>query len=175
MTAARWLEATQREAYSALGGEGCFLRRDARDEALWVSDLPRRADAQTVEAVRRRLAQAGFCSQPEEGLLRVDATLARYEGLLAGLPDALPPLPSDDALHPAYALCRLWLLSPSAPLERQSLHPLRCLLKRLQRPAELLQQIPRLHAESAALLRRREPQPRAAGLVLAEWLQRQSS
>lgn len=170
MSAVDWLRAAQGEAYAALGGAPCFLRRDAADGALFVSDLPRKADAPAVEAAQAALERCGFASWTEGGLLRVDATLARYEALLAALPDAPPSLPDDDALHPAYALCRLWLSRPAAPLAEQPLEPLRCVLKRLESRAELLRQVPRLHGESAALLRRHAPLSYAAGRVLAEWL-----
>ena len=170
MSAADWLATAQAEAYAALGGAPCFLRRDTDDGALFASDLPRRGDAATVVAALQALAARGFSARLDGGLLRVDAGLSRYAALLSALPDAPPPLPADDALHPAYALCRLWLRAAPAPLERQPLAPLRCVLKRLTSPDELRKQIPRLYDESAALLRARSPLPRAAGQALAEWL-----
>ena len=174
MTAADWLRAAQADAWAALDSAPCFLRRDARDDALFVSDLPRHADAASVEAARGTLVARGFHAWVEDELLRVDASLPRYEELLLGLPNQQPPFPEDDALHPAYALCRLWLRAAPAPLGRQPLEPLRCVLKRLGNTQELNKRLPRLHGESAALLRAHAPLPHAAGRVLADWIQRRT-
>lgn len=156
-------------------GEGApgFLRRCAQSGFLFVSDLPRHASLPGLEAVLTALEQAGFvCHIPSnQKLLFIDASLPRYAALLRGLPLAAPPLPPNDALHPAYALCRL-LLSRPAPLEAQPLAPVRRMLKLTESsPATpVLQAIAPLHEEAALALRQRQPLSQAAGQVLAAWL-----
>ena len=166
MTAAEWMAAAQAEVCAALADRPCFVRRDTSDEALFASDWSRRSGADELPPA---LDALGFRCRLERGLLRVDASPARYAALLAALPESIPPLPADERLHPAYALCRLWLRAAPAPLCDQPLAPLRRALKRLSQPSELLQDVPHLHEQSAVWLRTHQPLPRAAGLVLADW------
>ncbi len=172
MIAVDWLAALQAEAYALLGGDGAFVRRSAKEDCLFVSDLPRHADTAAVESAKLRLAESGLTARAQNGLLYVDATPPRFKALLTLLPNTPPKaLPADDALHPAYALCRLWLHGPAAPLEEQPLGPLRRMLLSGDAPAELIRRVPRLYAQSAAWLRAHEPLPCAAGRVLSDWLQ----
>lgn len=157
---------------AALGGNPGPLRRCAFGGFLFVSDLPKHASPEVLGRVVQSLEQAGFVCKHDrdQELLFLDASLPRYERLLRGLPIALPPLPRNDRLHPAYALCSLLLLHP-APLADQPLEPLRRVLKLTEAAASpLLQAIPALHEECALLMRERKPLPHAAGQVLAAWL-----
>jgi len=198
------LEPFRQECRVMLGvlGKPFFLRRCKDDDHLFVSDLPRRTPHAALAVILLSLESSGFVGTivPEENLLYIDATLARYESLLEDLPNATDTLvlPHDDALHPAYALCRLLLHHP-APLHQQPLAPLRRVLKWTQaepasslpadpaspwppatvsstaggmKPAStrLFVQIIRLHQECASRLRLRQPLPYAAGRVLAFWL-----
>jgi len=150
-----------------------FLRRSMRDDCLWVSDLPRHTEPNAAGNAADALRSNGFpcVLDGASQLLRIDLSLAGYKALLAPLPHAPPPLPANEALHPAYALCRLLLLH-HAPLDRQPLEPLRGVLIAASQPnaVALLHQIPAWHEQSAARLRERKPLSHAAGRVLAEWL-----
>ncbi len=164
----------QCRALCAIAGPGHFLRRSGSDDFLFVSDLPRHAPAQKPEAALAALARAGFVCHEAGGLLFLDASLERYEGLLGQLPLTPPSLPVDEALHPAYALCSLLLAHP-APLALQPLAPLRRVLKLTEAPspAPMLQAVAALHQEAALALRQRRPLAHGAGQVLAAWLRGQ--
>lgn len=163
------LKARAYEAMREIGKE-CFLRDARSDDALWASDLPRHTDA--LSPVQERLLALQVSCRLDEAarLWYLDLTLEGYRALTDGMPTELPPMPDDDRLHPAYALCRLLLLHP-APLDQQPLAPLRRVLK-LAGGEKLLGAIPALHAECAARLREHAPLPHAAGRALAQWLLR---
>lgn len=167
------LERIERDARAALDGERCFLRRSFTDDALWVSDLPRRTgDTDVLRDIERRLMRLDIQCRTYDGsgLWRLDLTMDGYAALVRGLPLAPPPLPIDDALHPAYALCRLLCLHP-APLHAQPLEPLRAALKRMDgAPQAMLQIIQPTHIRCAELLRLKQPLPSAMGGALALWL-----
>lgn len=166
----------QCQALCAGEGTPYFLRRCAQSGFLFVSDFPRHAPPYRREAAVRALAGAGFVCHipPGEALLFIDASLGRYERLLASLPPNPPPLPGGDALHPVYALCQLLLAHP-APLGEQPLLPLRRLLKLTEAPspAPVLQAVAALHQEAALALRERRPLSHGGGQVLAAWLMAQ--
>ena len=151
-----------------------FLRLNGKDDALWVSDLPR-LSGQTERAEDALGALGIVCRlEPCSRLWRMDWTAQRYAMALEGLPARPPGLPKDASLHPAYALCRLMLLH-FAPLDRQPMDLVRRVFKLCEGPrGVLLNAVPGLHAECAALLRHREALPHAAGRVLAEWLEEQA-
>ncbi len=117
----------------------------------------------------------GFTVQPDvqARLWRLDWTPERWRQALDALPMDMPALPTRQALHGAYALCRL-LLGHPAPLMEQPMHMLRCVLKRIQQGEDaLLRDVPALYAQSAARLRMHQPLPYDAGRVLAAWLGQQ--
>lgn len=167
------LRAFQTGLYKALcqnGENRCFLKLCADDGALWVTDLPKRC------AAPERVAQAlsalpVICNTDEKtGLWRLDFTPEEWQRRLDALPCALPPIPKDEALHAAYALCRLLLAHPS-PLCEQPLAMIRAVVKAAQGKREtLLRAVPVWQGEAAILLRRHKPMPSAAGRILAAWL-----
>lgn len=65
---------------------------------------------------------------PETGLWRLDWTAESWRERLDRLPIHPPALPRAEALHPAYALCRLLMMHP-APVERQPLEQVREIVK----------------------------------------------
>lgn len=146
----------------------CFVRLSHTHDCLFVSDLPSRVDPSTVSAAISSLDGLGLIARNDGALLRLDGTLPLYERLLQDHPTEPPPLPAEDRLHPAYALCCLLLLHP-APLERQPQEPLRQMLKLMETldVRALLQAVGPLHAQCAEWLRKRLPLPFAAGQVLA--------
>lgn len=169
------LAAVQRAVYEALReatGASCFVRLCMDHGALWVSDLPRRTDrlAPALEA----LEALGIKNEPdpETGLWRLDWTAESWRERLDRLPDRPPALPRDEALHPAYALCRLLLLHP-APVERQPMAQVREVAKLAAgAPGPLLAAVPALAGEAARRLRMGMPLAEGAGRVLADWIAR---
>ena len=103
------------------------------------------------------------------GSHRLDWTAEAWRSRLEGLPAQPPPLPANEELHPAYALCRLLLMHP-APLERQPMEMVRRVLKLTAQDGALKRAIPALHGLCAQRLRRGEALPSAAGGILAAWL-----
>lgn len=151
-------------------GTACFVRDARDDQALWVTDYPMHATA--TDAARERLLALNVCYWLDEQsrLWQLDLTAEGYARLCEGLPTQPPPMPCDDRLHYAYALCRLLLLHP-APLADQPLAPLRRVLKLYDGADErMLHAIPPLNELCAALLRQHQPLPTAAGRALALWL-----
>lgn len=151
-----------------------FLRLNDGDDALWVTDWPMRATGEVAQVIDA-LAQIKLGCRTEHSprLWKIDFFHEGYQALLHGLPQTPPPLPMDDSLHPALALCRLWLSHP-APFEKQPLPPLRRVLKCTCQPrAVMLRAISGLHEQTAVQLRNGGCISHAAGRVLAQWLKEQ--
>ena len=115
------LAGAQRAVYEALRAAAdtpCFVRLCMDHGALWVSDLPRRTERLTPATAALDALGISCRTDPATVLWRLDWTAEGWRERLDRLPDRPPALPRDEALHPAYALCRLLLLHP-APVERQ--------------------------------------------------------
>ena len=169
------LAGAQRAIYETIRGAAgapCFVRLCMDHGALWVSDLPRRTDRLTP-ALSALVALGIRCdTDPTTGLWRLDWTAEGWRERLERLPDCLPALPRDEALHPAYALCRLLLLHP-APVERQPMAQVREMAKLAAgAPGPLLAAVPALTGEAARCLRMGLPLAEGAGRVLADWIVR---
>jgi len=148
----------------------CFVRVSDKDNALWISDLPRRlADCTEVQ---NRLKQEGFTAwlDTETMLWYLDWTREYWQEKIAGLSPELPSLPVKEEYHEAYALCRLYLLHPSE-LETEHLPAVRKAIKlTAMQPGQRLRAVHLLHEEAANRLREGKSIAHAAGLVLAAWL-----
>lgn len=170
------LKAEQQRLYALMPAEArCFVRLSDHNDALWVSDLPRRTNVHDETA--DQLRQAGYDVKLDQTarLWLIDWTGDRWQELLAGLPENCPSLPDEEALHEAYALCRLWLMHPSA-LNEEHLPMLRRIVKLTAQPKDrLIRSIRALHEETAVLLRRKKSLPHAAGRVLSAWLLEQTN
>ena len=169
------LAGAQRAIYETIRGAAgapCFVRLCMDHSALWVSDLPRRTD-RLAPALSALVALGIRCdTDPTTGLWRLDWTAEGWRERLERLPDCLPALPRDEALHPAYALCRLLLLHP-APVERQPMAQVREMAKLTAgAPGPLLAAVPALTGEAARCLRMGLPLAEGAGRVLADWIAR---
>ncbi len=169
------LAGAQRAIYETIRGAAgapCFVRLCMDHGALWVSDLPRRTD-RLAPALSALVALGIRCdTDPTTGLWRLDWTAEGWRERLERLPDCLPALPRDEALHPAYALCRLLLLHP-APVERQPMAQVREMAKLTAgAPGPLLAAVPALTGEAARCLRMGLPLAEGAGRVLADWIAR---
>ena len=169
------LAGAQRAIYETIRGAAgapCFVRLCMDHSALWVSDLPRRTD-RLAPALSALVALGIRCdTDPTTGLWRLDWTAEGWRERLERLPDCLPALPRDEALHPAYALCRLLLLHP-APVERQPMAQVREMAKLAAgAPGPLLAAVPALTGEAARCLRMGLPLAEGAGRVLADWIAR---
>lgn len=165
------LKAEQQRLYELLSKEArCFVRICETDEAMWISDLPRKTDS--VEGAQKLLCENGFVCTPDDEarLLYLDWTLESWEEILSEMAAPLPALPANDRYHAAYALCRLWYAHPS-PVTTETLPAVRRMLKlTLQPEGKLLRGLTALHEEAAAGLRNAQPIAHAAGGILADWL-----
>lgn len=171
------LEPFQSKAYailSAWSDRTFFLHKCQQSHSLWVSDLPRQLPAPAMQSAIRVLEANGFLCENHlpAHLLWMDISPSQYEALLAPLPQRPAALPIQDALHPAYALCRFLFLHPFA-LAVQPLSPLRDVLKAGDAASlrNCLSLIPPLHQQCAAWLREGRPLPHAVGSVLSAWLE----
>lgn len=167
-------KAAQSAVYQALQAHAkrpCFLRLCDQPSALWVTDFPRgNADA----APARDALDALDCICTESrGLWYIDWKRERWRRELERLPDPLPAFPAEEALHPAYALCRLWLAHP-AQWEDQPMDMLRRTWQLTQKPRSvLLKAVPSLLGESALRLREHQLLPSYGARILAQWLTEQ--
>lgn len=169
------LKSEQQRLYLAIAQEvRCFVHICAEDEALWVSDLPRRTE-QYGEIVKSLEALGFSCRiDVEKQLCYVDWTQEKWQELFKAEPAHIPPLPRAQRYHEAYALCRLWLLHP-AEQTRENLAPVRRLLKRMEEPEQrLLDEIGFFYREAAVRLREGKPAAYDAGRLLAGWLMERS-
>ena len=169
------LKAEQQRLYKLLSKENrCFVRICDGDNALWVSDLPRKtADLSSLEPL---LCDNGFVCRLDEKarLWYVDWTESQWAKNLACLPRAIPAFPESERYHAAYALCRLWLAHPSPPTQN-TMPAVRRVLKLTMQPEEkLFKSIQALHEEAAIQLRADLPVAHAAGWILAKWLNERS-
>lgn len=149
----------------------CFVRVCDSDDALWVSDLPRRYSGLLAE-VEGVLAESGFACRLDEksGLWYLDFTPEYWQEIIGGFPRRLPSFPKEERYHPAYALCRLWLSHPT-PWSGGQLPVIRRVFKLTNQTEEaLLRAVPSLHEQAACDLRKGLPCAHAAGRMLARWL-----
>lgn len=169
------LAAAQRAVYEAFReatGAPCFVRLCTDHGALWVSDLPRRTERLTPATAALDALGISCRTDPATSLWRLDWTAEGWRERLDRLPDRTPALPRDEALHPAYALCRLLMMHP-APVERQPLEQVREIVKLATgAPGPLLAAVPMLTGEAARRLRMGLPLAEGGGRVLADWITR---
>ena len=161
--------AEQQRLFDLLSQQGqCFVRLCGDDSALWVSDLPRRANC---DGLVEKLRNEGFEVRIADGLLYADWTEKNRQKYLSALPTELPALPLRPELHEAYALCRLLLLHPSEEKNRH-MPMLRQMVKlTLRQPSDLFRAVRRMHEETAVSIRNGHAAASDAGRVLADWLQ----
>lgn len=163
------IEPLRRELSALL--PGAFVRRAAGEEALFVTDAPRRLEPGKRGAAANAMAEAGFqISETANGLWTVDLTDTRWRALL--LEPQWPftcAFPAEVRLHGVYQLARLLAAHPTFWPE-QPLEPIRAVLKRLDAPQTLVQVAPDILAQCAILLRKGKPLPSAAAGPLWRWL-----
>lgn len=161
------LKHEQRRLFALLPMEThCFVKLCDDDRALWVSDLPRRADRLP------ELQPAGFQCEVDERsrLWYIDWTEERRRKVLDALPTEIPAFPAQEAYHEAYALCRWWLIHPgewnaeNAPVIR------RVLKLTAQKEERMLTAVPALMQAAAQQWRVNRSSAYPAGQVLCEWL-----
>lgn len=151
------------------------VRRAKDDAGLLVVSLPPLSRPSQHSASHLSLLGYACRWDHARNLLFINPTAEMLDRLFDCYPKAPPPLPKEEAFHPAYALCRLLFLHPS-PIPLQPLAPLYRVLKLMDAaPEELfLRAIPEIHANCAVRLRQRSPLPSLMGPLLANWLQLQS-
>lgn len=135
-----------------------FLRRDAGDGAVFVSDYPRWEGAgETTE----RLTAAGYAVTVREGLAHIDGSREKYLRLLSALP-CPDGAPTDETLY-AFSLARR-LTAAASPPEAQPLLLLGQWMKRLDGGDAGV--IPEIAAYAARCRREKRPLPSAAGKLI---------
>ena len=163
------IEPLRRELSALL--PGAFVRRAAGEEALFVTDAPRRLETAARQATLEAMAAAGFCIVcTDNRLWTVDLTNPRWRTLV--LEPQWPmrcAFPTEVRLHGVYQLARLLAAHP-APWPQQPWQPLRTVLKRLDTPQAMIRISPELTAHCARLLRKGQPMPSAAAGPLWRWL-----
>ena len=135
-----------------------FLRRDAGEDAVLVSDYPRWEEA---GAVTERLRAAGYAVEVREGLAHIDGSREKYLRLFSALP-CPEGTPTDETLY-AFSLARR-LIAADVSLEEQPLFLLGQWMKRLDGGDQRV--IPVIAAHAALCLRRKQPLPSAAGKLI---------
>ena len=142
-----------------------FLRRDQREDALFISDFPRFGPPE--QAVARNQA-AGFHLTLENGLAHLDAGPERYQALLESLPAPAPGTPGEETLRLHARALRLW--RAQTPPALQPLAPLRLTLKLLDAQTPL-SRLPGLLCPALAEIQRRGlPLPSGVGQLLFQAL-----
>lgn len=138
-----------------------FLRRDQREDALFVSDFPRFGPPERAAA---RIEAAGFLLRLEKGLAHIDAGPERYRALLEALPLPCPGQPTEETLRLHGLALRLW--RAQTPLALQPPAPLRLTLKLLDAQTPL-PRLPGLLCPALAELQRQGlPLPSGVGQLL---------
>ena len=156
-----------RAAVAAILGGRAFVKLCDTDDALLVSDAPKRMDGQALAGALTRLAQAGYTAQTTpRGLLAIDWTESRWQELFEqNITAGEPALPQNEALHACYALATLLLLHPAPPAQQPKLL-LRNLLKAACRKGGLAAAAPPMLAACAQRLRMHQALPTAAASLL---------
>ena len=155
-------------------GENGFLRLYGTDDAIFISDVPRRVNAEVLTHIRHMMQEQGFTVQITTGnLLLMDLSQARWEQLLSSFQNAKPiPFPDDDRLTDVYTLIRLLMRHPSA-LQEQPKELIRAALKRYPEKDGFPKLAPLLLEQCAIRLRHHAPLPSALADVMYTWLMEQ--
>ena len=155
----------------ALLSEGCFLRRATTDDALFVTDLPRRQTDQALASVQTRMDDSGFrIVLSQNGLWLIDLSERRWQALAtAWQAQSKCAFPQQTELHAVYMLYRLLSAHP-APWPEQPREPLRALLKRYNQSNELLRLTLEMQQTFAERLRKHLPLPSSGAGLLCQWL-----
>ncbi len=163
------IEPLRRELSALL--PGAFVRRAAGEDALFVTDAPRRLETAARQAALAAMAEAGFCvSATDNGLWSVDLTEGRWRTLVLEPQWPMPcAFPAEVRLHGVYRLARLLAAHP-VHWAQQPRAMVRAVRKRLDTPQALLQTAPEFTAQCAELLRMGRPLPTSAAGPLWQWL-----
>lgn len=154
-------------------GERVFVRISASEDALFVSDAPRRMTPNALETVSVALNGLGYSVWVlQNNMMAIDwdeTRWVRWAESIAG--ESVDTFPTEPSLWPVYRLYRLLDAHP-APFAKQPRAPMRELLKRDDRPQEWAMRTHNIRRACAAMLRKHQPLPVAAKGLLAEWLSR---
>lgn len=139
----------------------CMLRLSRDDDALFVTDLPRREPDGREKAAA--LSGAGFSVREKDGLWLIDPDDALWRAVIRQAPDEPLLIRADTPAQLAFLAVRL--CRDPVPEHLQPVRPLRLLLKciDLKQADRFAQRMPPL---LAGYLRARRPLPRAAGQYL---------
>lgn len=150
---------------------GTFVRFLDSEDALLISDAPRRLPPEMLLSAENALRRGGWVVDGgDRSLWRLDWSPDRWRTEIERLTQEPPtPLPTQETLWEPYALARLLAAHP-APPATQPVAMLRPMLQRWEKPAALLAIVPRLLQESAERLRKHRPLPTAGAGLLFAWL-----
>ena len=159
----------QKRVYDVLRSDGsrCFLHVSRREDALWTTDFPSRTSRETAADMRFRLSEWGYMvTEAEIGLWHVTPNRDMLRRLFPEKVLPMPLLPHDEAMWPAYQLCRILLAHP-APFHLQPERDLLAILKLSANPATLGKEAPALIGSAAVALRSHSPVAYHGGLLIA--------
>ena len=152
-------------------GSGVFVRLAAQDNALMISDAPRRLSAGQLTVAQDALAGLGYASWiNERGLLALDWDERQWHVKVTAF-QHIPAVavPTNGRLENVHALARLLAAHPS-PLTLQPKPMLRALLKRYHLLDAMLQFAPGALSVCAQQLRAHQPLSAAGAGILYAWL-----
>lgn len=157
------MDTLERAAVRQIIGGSVFVRLAEGNDALLVSDAPRRMVAGALqEAIDRLQAEHYVAWVTARNLLAIDWDEKRWRAFCERRQTCETlTIPSDETQHALYALARLLTVHP-APCNEQPLTLLRALVKAATRKDGLLKIAPAMLATCAVRLRRRETLPSAA-------------
>ena len=161
------LSEIQQELFNCLQEFG-FVRRSRTDDAVFISDAPRRNEAEPLLSVAQRLTKMGYIiTQTDHRLWKINLDDKRFQALFPHISDEKDrPFPVDfSASLTIYELACLLSAHPVA--WEQQPKPMLCrIIKHADSATEMNQMAPILLGECAERLRRGEPLPsEAAGLL----------
>ena len=148
-----------------------FIRISDDDAALFISDAPRRLEAEHLEKVIQQLSLREYVAwaTPEQMLL-IDWSISRWGSWQQKTQTcSLPPFPTSVEVYPIYSLARLLAAHPT-PLEHQPLALVRKILKAQSQKVDLISFSNKQIETCAYRLRRKETLQAAALSCVCDWL-----
>lgn len=165
------MDTLERATVRRIIGGSVFVKLAEGDDALLVSDAPRRMVAGALREAIDRLQAEGYVAWiTERDLLAIDWDEKRWHAFCEPRQTCETlTIPSDATRHALYALARLLAAHP-APRKEQPLTLLRALVKAATRKDGLLKIAPAMLATCAVRLRQRETLPSAAAWLAVQAL-----
>lgn len=157
----------QQELFACLGEHG-FVRRSRSDDALFISDAPRDAEAQTLSTIEQKLMHAGFEILPAQNRLwKINLNDQRFHALFPKISQKRKPsFPVDLSTYLAVYELACILAAHAAVWEEQPRPMLYRIVKHSDSVAEMNRCATDLLENSAFRLRGGQPLPSEAAELL---------